>query len=254
MDPALILPNHIIPVSYTAKIILPVNINEFFFFFLSQVSMVSQYLLNYVSLRLNQILQPNNRNATFGNISVLAFGDFYQLPPVLGTSLLADDSASLTNNIWMEFEKHKLEEVMRQKEDKQFAQLLNRLRVKEKKQPITPQDHLILSTAFKDPQTPSQSNHIHVFGTNKEVDAYNQAILNTFEDKIVLTACDVTQTMGGKIYHEKTPLSFRPSEGCMLQERLTLSINCRIMVTANVDVTGISFYIAIIFQYPYTVC
>ena len=82
--------------------------------------MVSKRILEYVDERLNQLLRPGTTNPTFGNITVLAFGDFYQLLPVLGASLLTVDHGA-------QFIKHDLCQVICQKDDKAFALLLNRL-------------------------------------------------------------------------------------------------------------------------------
>ena len=85
-------------------------------------------MLQLVNQRLNQILQPHSRDIAFANISVIAFGDFYQLAPVQGSSLLSYDPGALADNLWALFAKHELQEVMRQKDDKAFAHMLNRIR------------------------------------------------------------------------------------------------------------------------------
>ena len=200
--------------------------------------MVSQHLLQYANQRLNQVLQPNAPTASFGNISVITFGDFYQLPPVQGRSLLSDDPRALTDNLWKQLAKHNLDEVMRQKDDKEFALLLNRLRQKLKTHSISHNDTIFLSKTLTDADTPAAYDALHVFGTNAEVDNHNQEILKTFPYKIDLLACDMTHTIGGKSYREKTPLTFQAREGCMLPTLLTVAVNCRVMVIANIDVAG----------------
>ncbi|XP_071953317.1 uncharacterized protein [Antedon mediterranea] len=50
---------------------------------IDEISMVNQRLLWYIHGRLRQIKQVRN-DSPFGNISVIAVGDFYQLPPVMG--------------------------------------------------------------------------------------------------------------------------------------------------------------------------
>ena len=68
----------------------------------------------------------------FGGVSIIAVGDLYQLKPVMGQFIFEDYSRNyepLATNLWTEYFKiHNLTQIMRQKDDKTFAQLLNRLR------------------------------------------------------------------------------------------------------------------------------
>ena len=76
-------------------------------------------MFNFINLRLQEIM---GNSLYFGGISVLAVGDFYQLKPVF------DD-----RNIWKDlFQIFVLEDIMRQKDDFEYAQLLNRLRIQKK--------------------------------------------------------------------------------------------------------------------------
>ena len=66
----------------------------------------------------------------FGGITV---GDLYQLKPVMGQFVFEDyrnNYDPLATNLWTQhFKIYELTEIMRQKHDKKFAQLLNRLRI-----------------------------------------------------------------------------------------------------------------------------
>ena len=65
------------------------------------------------------------RHSPFGNVSVIAVGDFFQLPPVNGKALYADAEVI---DLWSSlFSVVELTEIVRQK-DEVFAQLLNRVR------------------------------------------------------------------------------------------------------------------------------
>jgi len=73
--------------------------------------MVGKELLNFINLRFQEIM---GNSLDFGGISVLAGGDFYQLKPVF------DD-----RNIWKDlFQIFVLKDIMRQKDDFEYAQLL----------------------------------------------------------------------------------------------------------------------------------
>ena len=95
-----------------------------------KISTVSNDLLFYVHLRLNEILGSVN-NEPFVWITVITVGDFFQLPPVGGKPVYAT-----YKNTWENVEssrKHfkifELTEVMRQREDSQLIDLLNHVRV-----------------------------------------------------------------------------------------------------------------------------
>lgn len=57
---------------------------------IDEISMVDHNLLAYIHGRLRQLKQRGDFSQ-FGNVCVLAVGDFYQLPPVKGKSLYNDD-------------------------------------------------------------------------------------------------------------------------------------------------------------------
>ena len=87
--------------------------------------------------RLNEILvQPNN--VMFGNVSILAVGDLYQLPPV-GQPPLFNTMPDLqlsslygSGSLWKElFKMIELHEIMRQRGDSRFIELLCRVRTGE---------------------------------------------------------------------------------------------------------------------------
>ena len=94
-----------------------------------EISMVSNYMLRYIHLRLQEI---KSNNLPFGGLNIIAVGDLYQLKPVMGQFIFEDyknNYGPLATNLWTEYFKiFELDEIMRQKEDKKFAQLLNRLR------------------------------------------------------------------------------------------------------------------------------
>ena len=69
----------------------------------------------------------------FGGVSVIAIGDLFQLQPVMDGYVFKDtdnfEYGFLAPNVWQElFKMFELSEIMRQRESKEFAELLNRLR------------------------------------------------------------------------------------------------------------------------------
>ncbi|XP_070537517.1 uncharacterized protein [Ptychodera flava] len=96
--------------------------------FIDEISMVGNGMLNYINLRLQQIMANNK---IFGGVSVVSFGDLYQLKPVFDGWIFNDlqhDYGPLAVNIWKDlFKMFELTDIMRQKDDQNFAKLLNRI-------------------------------------------------------------------------------------------------------------------------------
>lgn len=199
--------------------------------------MVPPHILDKVNLRLNQILKPLSSTATFGNIPVIVLGDYYQLAPVCASPLLFHDPGSLSPSLWDQFSIYTLTEIMRQKDDLDFALLLNRIRTLTKEDQITQEDEHQLIQRCSTKYNPDPTV-LRLYATNKEVDEYNKKRMTAFTSTITLVAHDTTTTMKGKTRIEQAPIQFHASEGCMLPETLTVAVDSRIMVIANVDVTG----------------
>ncbi|KAI8503434.1 hypothetical protein Bbelb_184050 [Branchiostoma belcheri] len=147
---------------------------------IDEVSMVKKKLLQQIHSRLCQLTQ-GHPDAFFGNVSILAVGDMYQIPPVRGKSLHKErktDIFDLWNPI---FEVVELKEIMRQKDDAAFAELLNRLRVKRKKQKLADEDDKtlssrVLSLDFAAEEYPKDA--LHIFTKNDFVAEHNDRMLN----------------------------------------------------------------------------
>ena len=92
-------------------------------------SMVGFRKMNCIHQRLLE-LTPSKED--FGGLSVLVVGDLFQLPPVQDCySFLTPDEnyLQLSTNLWLDhFTMYELKKIMRQRESKEFAELLNRLR------------------------------------------------------------------------------------------------------------------------------
>jgi DNA replication protein DnaC len=135
---------------------------------IDEISMINQQLFTYIHGCLHQIKKIVSSQINFGNLAVLAVGDFYQLPPVIQPPLYRNINSN--NNLWKHFSLWELEEIMRQKDDRQFAEMLNCLRTKPKTEPLKPHDHAMLLSTMNKPVPPDT---LHIFPTRKEVHAYN---------------------------------------------------------------------------------
>ncbi|KAI8498196.1 hypothetical protein Bbelb_241400 [Branchiostoma belcheri] len=144
-----------------------------------EVSMVDKTLMKSIHLRLRQLRQ-GRPNALFGNVSILAVGDMYQVPPVRGISLYKERDRDIYDLWNPNFEVVELEEIMRQKDDAAFAKLLNRMRVKRKKDKLSDEDDEILSSRvlsvdFEADDYPKDA--LHIFTTNIAVAEHNNKML-----------------------------------------------------------------------------
>lgn len=81
----------------------------------------------------NRLLDIKGSSLPFGGVSLFAIGDLFQLQPVMDgyrfKNMGNDEYGVLAPNVWQElFEMFELKQIMRQRESKDFAELLNRLR------------------------------------------------------------------------------------------------------------------------------
>ena len=150
---------------------------------IDKISMVDHNLLSYIHGRLRQIKQTGVFSP-FGNVSVIAVGDFFQLPPVKGKPLYVDGAAS---SLWSNlFRVVDLREIMRQK-DGAFAELLNRIRTCSKGTPMLTGDVELLKRC----ETGEVSSALHIFVTNKQVNEHNdQQLFKICPEYVVVEAQD----------------------------------------------------------------
>ena len=83
---------------------------------IDEISMVSNNLLLHIHQRLTEIF-GTSQEIPFAGISILAFGDFYQLPPINARPIFAEYRDPMLNiaPLWRLFRMGELTEVMRQK-------------------------------------------------------------------------------------------------------------------------------------------
>ena len=152
--------------------------------------MVNKRLLFFIHERFRQI-KKKPENCLFGGISVIAVGDFFQLPPVktkITDKLYVNDPSNPLNYLWNGlFSIVELDEVMRQREDGVFAKLLNRLRTKSIKDKISECDLNMLKQCLNS----GPDLALHIFPTNAEIQAYNnEMIMKYCNDPKIIEAED----------------------------------------------------------------
>ena len=127
--------------------------------------MVSGRLFEYLEGRLRLIIGVSHLSDSgiFGNGSILAVGDFYQLAPVMAESLVLP-STWFGNQLFREnFQFVELTQVMRRKDDAMFANMLNSLRISDKNEPLSDEIDCMLRSRENLPDEPDMA--LLVFGT-----------------------------------------------------------------------------------------
>merc|ERR1711983_260992 len=142
---------------------------------IDEVSMVKADLLYQLDLRLQELKEKNG--TPFGAVGILAFGDLMQLAPTIGRYIFqepANPDFHITHqleNRWHQFSSVLLEKNHRQGKDKQYADLLNRVRVGEH----TEEDlQLLASRVRKEKHKDLKKVQIHIGCKRKDVAERNQ--------------------------------------------------------------------------------
>lgn len=132
--------------------------------------MVGSTMFHRIDSRLRQI---TGKNESFGSVSVIAVGALHQLPPVMDSPIYKFGSNEFSglfnrNPLWDEFEFFEHTEVMRQKEDLKFVNVLNNIATGN----ISIEDINFINTRLVNPSTVPASA-MQLFPTNILVDQYN---------------------------------------------------------------------------------
>ena len=137
---------------------------------------------------------PNDQN--FGNINVLAVGDFYPLAPVMQKQLFVKDyynsrcPQDLAPLLWDKFLFHELTQVMRQK-DMAFVDVLNIVRVS------TVQENSQVDRMLKGRELSIDENDLaypndvlHVYANNENCNICNEKMLNRLDGPVYIVKAE----------------------------------------------------------------
>ena len=141
--------------------------------FVDEISMVGNAMFN-VQMN-NRLKDIKGSSLPFGGVSIIAIGDLFQLQPVMDGYVFKHmdncDYSILAPNLWQEhFMMFELHEIMRQRESKNFAEILNRLR--EGKH--TAEDILKFKERIIEPNSCQYPKDVpHLFIQNAKVNDFN---------------------------------------------------------------------------------
>ena len=108
---------------------LRLTLSELKLIIVDEISMVTNTTVLHIHQRLKEIFNTPN-SELFARISFIAVGDLYQLPPIRRRAVFENYKNDTYNlcHPWNAFKMIELTEIMRQKDDKPFTELLNRFR------------------------------------------------------------------------------------------------------------------------------
>ena len=201
---------------------------------IDEISMVGHRLFSFIDQRLQEV---NNTNQPFGGASVITFGDFFQLAPVMDgfifhdfscTTSTVEDYNSLALNLWREhFTMFELTQIMRQQNCIPFAELLNRLR----EGSHTSDDIQTLESRIISPDVTDYPISVqHLFRTNAKVDEFNSHIYhNCALQKLVVTSVDsvIGSISDDMAHHVMTMIPQDTRKTMQLPQFLKLAVGCR---------------------------
>ena len=203
--------------------------------FVDEISMVGNSMFN---VQLNKRLQEiKGVDSDFGGVSIIAIGDLFQLEPVFDGYVfetLKGSYGTLATNLWRKhFAMYELCQIMRQRESRLFAEILNRLR--EGKH--TEEDIRILKQRLICENDPNYPHHVpHLFYQNKKVENFNKKVYNASHDeKFSIIASDFV--IGAQSEQMKETLLSRipndPRKTMQLASELCIAINQRTEIAVN---------------------
>ena len=218
---------------------------------IDEISMMGISTFEKINNRLMQVFQTKKE---FGGRSIITFGDFQQLRPVNDSYIFASSKNSVGrifgNPLWEKFTMFELTEIMRQRDDLTFAQLLGRLA----KGALTQSDINLINTRHfvessqnlkpGDKVLPEEGKKCcHLMWLNDNVDQHNArriqelrgpnstAITFRAMDKITGASSEVEKR---QVRHNLQSLSYRQTQG--LPSELVLQKGVKYMITTNIDV------------------
>ncbi|XP_076849952.1 uncharacterized protein LOC143498932 [Brachyhypopomus gauderio] len=197
---------------------------------IDEISMVDHKLLSYIHGRLRQIKQQGDYSA-FGNVSIIAVGDFYQLSPVKGKSLYTEPKGV---NLWQNhFALVELSRIMRQK-NMEFAQLLSRLRQRKRQDNLSEHDVNMLKLCETGDELDSTA--LYIYATNAEVDDHNANMLKKVCADITIIHAQDFEKVAKTGRLEKMHGHHVHTTHTSLPESLHIAVNAHVMLLKNIDV------------------
>ena len=202
---------------------------------IDEYSMIKADMLYQLDLRLREIKESE---VPMGGVALFFFGDILQLRPVMARWIMEKpehDNFQISytlDPLWQKADVILLVKNHRQESDKQYADLLNRVRIGKQND----KDIELLKTRVRQDGHPDlPENALRVMSTNQDVNRYNEIKLAMLEgEEQILEALILSKTQ-----KELKPMVANTGaiKGSQLQKTLKLKIGAKVMLTTNVDTT-----------------
>ncbi|CAF3974784.1 unnamed protein product [Rotaria sp. Silwood2] len=189
--------------------------------FVDEVSLIQANLWGAMHSRLTQIMGIHSNTAIFGNVGIIAIGDFYQCSPVASSSIYS----SLLWSDHFEYVELKINE--RQKTNVSFSQMLNRIRKIKKKEDMSKEDRDVLDKCYQRYlNTEYHPEALHLFARNAQVDIHNDEKINKI--------CTNIRTFYEVDNNNKEIKSNENKSTRKMNKVLKLAKNARVMIIKNI--------------------
>ena len=227
---------------------------------IDEVSMVSNAMLAFIHLRLQQIFNTTNtQDGWFGKKHVVFFGDLFQLPPVDEPfAFIEVDSKTLSTrfrglffpNLWELLEYDELTINMRQKDDQKYYEILSRIRLGL----ATNSDIAVLQTRLIKllPISTEQSvdmlceylmslpsNTVCIFSLKRMCKVLNEAMLNKIDSEIIILnaidECNIKRKSDNMKKKINEVLDDDDEKNCCIAKVIKIKIGSKIMIRRNIN-------------------
>ena len=219
---------------------LQLHLEQLMVVMIDEISMIGAETLYKIHMHLQEIKGLHYSDTRFGNVTIIAVGDLYQLPPLKDKKIYDTPGSnydpnliSLHDSLWQEnFNFHELKHIVKQK-DQQFTQLLNRVHEAQ----ITEDDEATLKQRVTTLDNPIHfTDALHVYGTNNQTDQYNSMMLQKLTThKYVIKSSDITKDRNTCQVEISLEGKKRTDTGG-LSSILTVAENAFVRLTSNIDV------------------
>ena len=206
---------------------------------IDEFSMMSPDQLYRIDLRFREVTQVNK---PFGGIMIFLFGDLAQLKPVKARYTFKQPSCpdyhisygDGSESLWRSFKVINLEENHRQGEDREYADLLNRIRIGKPSE----DDLKVLRSRIRPRLHPDLKDCVFISAQVKPVAKFNAKSLRLLEGERYLCQAIYIHAMSKKFKPRIDPDSGRIGD-TQYVDVLEIKIGARVMLIFNVDVSDL---------------
>lgn len=196
--------------------------------------MVSNVTLLHIHQRLQEIFGTSG-SLLVGGKSIITVSDLFQLEPIRSKPVFEnykDDTLNICHP-WHVFQMIELRKVMRQKDDKIFTDLLNRLRVGSQ----TDEDIQLIQSGLINSSDPNYPHDVlHIWAENNPVNQYNNMRLQEINKRLFYLRATDQYPANVSEQEIDNLLGKQRSETGGLDFEIRVKETARVMLTTNIDI------------------